>query len=434
MRTLLLSLIAASALHGQIADTTTLDAVLRAGVARTAWRRAALSQRAGHLDSAFRDVERAVTAWGVQPAYTEGFVRLAAHRDDAGAVRAGLRALGRLGSGSGVLTDSALTRVAHANTGIADAIAMLRATLDSGNLGTDRTVLADSLAFPEGIDIDAKSGTTYITSLRHRNVLVVPSAGAPRWLWDLADARRPAAVFGVVVDAARDRLWVTTARSPFADAAVARDSLPSELIRVRRRDGAIEARWTLGDGHGTPGEATLAPDGAVLVTDAVTGAVYRLARNARALETIRHPLLRSPQGIVADADGRFVWIADWSHGLIRWEPATGAFVRVTEADGGTLLGIDGLRAFGSALIGVQNGITPQRVVRIELDRAAAMATRIATIDRPHAAPGELTVGAVEGSRFRYVQSSQWPLWDEKGARIGAAPLPRIVLREVGLSP
>lgn len=434
MRLLLCSLLTATALSAQLADTTAPDAVLRASAARAAWRRAALAQRAGQLDSAFREVERAVTVWGVQPAYTEGFVRLAARCDDAGAVRAGLRALERLGSGAAVLTDSALTRVAHANPGVAEVLGTLRATLDAGDRGTDRLVLADSLAFPEGIDIDATSRTTYITSLRYRNVLIVPRDGVPRWLWAADDARRPAAVFGVVVDAARDLLWLTTARSPFADAAIARESLPAELLRVRRHDGVIEARWTLGDGRGTPGEATLTPQGIVLVSDAIAGVLYRLGGDARTLETIRHPLLRSPQGIVADADGRYVWIADWSHGLIRWEPATGAFVRVTESDGGTLLGIDGLRAHGSALIGVQNGITPQRVVRIELDRAGARTTRIVTLDRPHAAPGELTVGAVDGTRFRYVQSSQWPFWTESGARLGAAPLPGIVLREVGLSP
>jgi hypothetical protein len=407
------------------------DAVTRSEAARTALRRAAQSERAGLADSAYADVRRAQAAWPEQPAYSETLARWAARRGDTASLDRALVALAAQGAGGAAARDTAVRRVAGAVSGTGRLLAALESALAPVARGTERTVLADSMFWPEGMDADARDGTLYVTSLRRRDVLVVPRAGPTRWLLRSPDPR-PAAVFGVVVDVARDVVWLAAGGHRAMDGYIAADSASSELLRVGLRDGRIQRRWRLGDGTGIPGEIGLAPDGEVVVSDALRGRLHRLRPGVDTLETITHPLLRSPQGIAFSADGALAWIADWSHGLLRWDRATGEICAVTVEGGATLLGIDGLRRAGDRLVGVQNGVAPARVVGITLSGDGTHATSVAVLDRPATAIGEPTVGTIIGPRYLYVSSSQWPFWSDDAKRVGTMPLPPVSLRELAL--
>jgi DNA-binding beta-propeller fold protein YncE len=409
------------------------DAVARSQAARTALRRAAQSERAGQLDSAYADVRRAQAAWPEQPAYSETLARWAARRGDTASLGRALDALTAQGTGGATARDTTVRRVASAAADIARRLAALEAALAPVGRGTFRTVLTDSTVWPEGIDADARDGTLFVTSLRRRDVLVVASSGATRWLLR-APMPRPSAIFGIVVDAARDVAWLTAGGHRAMEGYVDADSASSELLRVGLRDGRIQRRWRLGDGTGLPGEIGLAPDGEVVVSDAVLGRLYRLRQGADSLETIAHPLLRSPQGIAFSPDGRTAWVADWSHGLLRWDRGSGALAVVAVHGGGTLLGIDGLRRVGDRLVGVQNGVAPARVIGVALSTDGARATAIEVLDRPAQATGEPTVGTVVGDRFVYIASSQWPFWSDDVRRLGTMPLPSVTLREFSLRP
>ena len=59
---------------------------------------------------------------------------------------------------------------------------------------------------------------------------------------------------------------------------------------------------------------------------------------------------------------------------MRYVPPSDAYARAT------LLGIDALIVKGDAILGVQNGVEPQRVIRVQLTPALDRATR-ALIDR-----------------------------------------------------
>lgn len=409
------------------AQATLLDS---ANEGRAAWQRAALAQRAGLADSAWREVGRARAAWPVQPAFEEAYARMAARRGDVGALVASLARLTALEAGAELLEDTTLaalsqreSKVREARTRLEGALAPPRRTGDL--FASD----PDTAFFPEGIDIDARTRTVYITSVRQRQVAVLGD-GQLRPL--LAAGTAVGAIIGVRVDTVRGVLWLTTAKLPHARPIPGGDTLRAELLRVRMSDGAIERRWRLGDGTGVPGELTLAASGDVFVSDGVKACIYRLRSGGDTLETTRHALLRSPQGIVVRDDGAIAWIADWSHGVLRWDLATGEMQRVREPDGATLVGLDGMRGYKGRLIGIQNGIAPSRVVDIVLDRDGRRATTIFTIDRERPYAGDITVGTIIGDTYVFVSSSQWPWFDDDGKRIDARPLPGVVLRAVAL--
>ncbi len=416
--------VVASALQSQ---ATLLDS---ANAGRDAWRRAAVAQRAGLADSAWHELARARALWPMQPAFEEGYARLAARRGDVSALAASLDRLTVLEAGASLLDDSTVAAIVQREGRVRDARTRLDAALAPPRRGGDLFASdPDTTFFPEGIDIDARTRTLYLTSVRQRQVAVLGD-GQLRPL--LAADAQVGAVLGVRVDTARSVLWLATAKLPFARAIPGGDSLHAELLRVRMADGVIERRWRLGDGKGVPGELTLAASGDLFVSDAVAARIYRLRSGADTLETTVHPLLRSPQGIVVRDDGAVAWVADWSHGVLRWDLATGEMQRVREPDGQTLIGIDGMRGYKGRLIGIQNGIAPSRVVDIVLDRDGRRAINIFTIDRERPYAGDITVGTIVGDSFVFVSSSQWPWFDDDGKRTDAHALPGVVIRAVAL--
>ena len=178
--------------------------------------------------------------------------------------------------------------------------------------------LADSTFWPEGIDYDARTRRYYVASVRHRTIAEISPDGSTRELWP-RDGAVVGAMFGVRVDASRGTLWATTSAVPQMANYGPADSTIAALLRIRIGDGTIERRWNIPpapEGH-TLGDLAIGPNGDVFVTDSNEPVLYWLRSGADTLESIRSPLFRSLQGIAPSADGRVLYVADYSHGILR---------------------------------------------------------------------------------------------------------------------
>lgn len=318
-----------------------------------------------------------------------------------------------------------------------DGAAQEHASSAAGATAWERTLSADTLLFPEGLDVDPRDGTLYVTSLRYRNVLIVSGDDVTpaRWLLESTEKWRRGGVFGVAVDTTAGLIWLTTAPTPHMQPTAADGEVRAELLRVALSTGSVTGRWILGDGTGTPGEIAVSPRGDVLVSDGTKGRLYRLRSGSPTLEVIENAALRSPQGIAVQPGGAVAYVADWSRGILRWDLLNDEIAPVQSAGGSTLRGIDGLRWWRGGLIGVQNGAVPHRVVRIALDATGRQLRAMDVLDAPEAPRGEGTVGTVIGDRFVYVASSEWPFYTEAGERRASErPLPPLVVRIVPLDP
>jgi hypothetical protein len=400
-----------------------------AAVARAAVQRALAATRAGAADLAWRELQRAASAWPVQPAYVERLAMVAAARADSTVLLHSIRVLTRMQSADRILQDSTTRERGRALPTVQAALDDLAAAVADVTNSEAETVYDDSLFFAEGLRTDSQSGVRYVTSVHRRNVLRLGAQGSSSLLIDSTIAR--GAVLGVAPSPDGQSIWVTTTSLP----RLAPEQPPStkaELLRLHALDGRLLGRWLLGDGTGTPGEIAVTSAGEVLVSDGTRGLLYRLPVGAPVVRTVRHPLLRSPQGIALSSDARTAWIADWTIGLLRWELSTDSITRLAEPSGGTLLGIDGLARHSSWLIGVQNGLSPARIVGIELDAAGASIRQIRTLDRQRY-EGEPTVGTVEGDLYQFVASSHWPFYNDDGRRRVGSALPPVVLRRLRLT-
>ncbi len=390
---------------------TGIAVVDSAAVARAAYARAGAST---DLAATRHEIDRAAKAWPTQPAYLWARALLAARASDTATTLAALTDY----------ADLSLGRDLRAASDLAPLMSLppfarldARHAANRAPMARSRIVasLADSSIWPEGIDHDARSGNYYLGSIQHGTVVVVSKSGVSTDLWP-RDSVRLGAVLAVRVDTAHNVLWATTSGVPEYEGRLPSDSALAALLRIRLSDGKIEQRWNLpveARGH-VLGDVAIGPGGDVFTSDSNHPVVYRLRPGGKVLESIRSPLFHSAQGLAPTPDGRTLYIADYSHGLIRMDLASGQMHRLADAPRSTSLGLDGIVWYKGSIIGVQNGVAPARIVRLHLDATGRSIVRSDVIDRNIALADEPTIGTLVGNEFVYVANSQWEKRDASG--------------------
>ena len=416
---LVLALVLGPAVLG--AQTGGHPALDSAAVARAAWARMNAARRANDLTTASAEALRAATAWPTQSAYQWARAVLAARAGDTAGALAGLRAYAALGIGRDLASDSAIgaLRGAPGFDDVRAAHERHRAPVARGRVLRQTR---DSTLWPEGVDHDPRTGDYYLSSVRRRTLVRVAADGSTRELWPSGD-HALGAMLGVRVDAARGVIWATTSGLAQMEGYAPADSAIAALLRIDARTGRIVRRWDLPvvpGGH-VLGDVALGPRGEVYVSDSNEPVLYRLRPGADTLERIRHPLFRGLQGMAVTPDGRFVYVADYALGLLRVRTSDGTAVRVGDVPGSTSLGCDGIALHRGAIVAVQNGVAPARIVRFALNAAGDSIVAVRVLDQQPALAPEPTIGTVVGDRFVYVANSQWEVYDAQGRpRPGAA--------------
>ena len=215
------------------------------------------------------------------------------------------------------------------------------------------------------------------------------------------------AALGMAVDAPRRRLWVATSALPEMADALPADEGRAALVAFDLDSGRGVARHELPrDRHHVLGDVIVTPAGDVFTTDSTSPAIYRLPVDGRALETIAagEPFV-SLQGLALSADGARLFVADYAKGIFAIDLASRR-VRLLDAPRTAgLLGIDGLYRAGGALLGIQNGTDPPRLLRLAVDGDRIASAEV--VDSAHPKATDPTLGVVVGNRFFYIGNSQW---------------------------
>jgi hypothetical protein len=94
-----------------------------------------------------------------------------------------------------------------------------------------------------------------------------------------------------------------------------------------------------------------------------------------------------------------------------------------------LNGVDGLYFVDESLILTQNGTSPERVVRMKIDRSLTKVVSEDIIERATATLGDPTHGVLVGDWFYYIANSGWDALDEHGdVKAGEKLSPGVVMR------
>lgn len=242
-------------------------------------------------------------------------------------------------------------------------------------------------------------------------------------------------VLGLAVDEERGILWAATSAVPamagFAQpmdgtAGLAEIDLATGAVRrvvpVVRKEGDRDSH-VLGD-------LAVGPDGSVYLPDSGGPTVWRLAPGAAALEAWAESAeFLSLQGAVVAPELGGLYLADHANGLLRVDLASRAVRRLEPPADTTLIGIDGLvRAPNGDLVAVQNGLRPNRVLRIALEAGGEAVAGVTVLESAHLTMAAPSLGCIAAAGdFFFVGNSGWARFDEAGAG-PTAPRPVPVFR------
>jgi sugar lactone lactonase YvrE len=262
----------------------------------------------------------------------------------------------------------------------------------------------------EGFAVHPATLESFFSDVHHRCIWYRDVSGASAVMKKFStDADGLLGVFALKIDAARNTLWASSSALPemkgYTDADKGRAFLAAYDLATRR---LVRTYPITPDGRAhVLGDFVVAPDGAIYVSDSTAPVIWRLAPGAAALEKwLETDEFVSLQGVTLGADGRQLYVADYANGLWQVDLATRSPRLLAAPARATLFGIDGLYSAPGGLIAVQNGINPQRVIRIDL-AADGTPSAVRVLGAGHAAMSDLALGQVVAGHFDFIGNSGW---------------------------
>ena len=266
----------------------------------------------------------------------------------------------------------------------------------------------------EGLAYDPVEETFFVSSVHKRKILSVSKNGEVKPFASEQDGLF--SVLGMSVDAKRRHLWVTSTAFPQMVNFKKEEDGVSAVFKFDLRTKKLMKKYVLSNAtkkHAL-GDLTIQSNGDVFTTDSLSPAVYVIRPQKDEIELfLEDAHFGSPQGLAFSGDERHLFMADYATGLFDIDVKTKKVTHFAPLAGATLLGIDGLY-FHKGLIGVQNGVTPQRVVRVSLSKDLDRVERFEVLEANNPVFLEPTLGVLVKDTFYFIANSQWPLVDESG--------------------
>ncbi len=139
-----------------------------------------------------------------------------------------------------------------------------------------------------------------------------------------------------------------------------------------------------------------------------------------------------PNGIALSADGRKLFVAHFG-GISAIDMESRKVADVTCPDNSTIAGIDGLYHHKNYLLAVQNGVSPQRIIKMHLNPSQTRITNLEVLESNHPLFENIpTTGTIAGNDFYYIANSQLRSLNNKGAIISPEQLVESVILKLKL--
>lgn len=296
--------------------------------------------------------------------------------------------------------------------------------------------LPGDLVMPEALAMDAATHRLFVGSLRDGSIRVRNADGE----WSLFATPDSVdglmGVFGLGLDADRGHLWVATSNVSQFAGFDAQAAVPTALLKLDLTTGERLARHVInpsGLSH-LLGSVTVAEDGTVFAADTLNPVLFRLQPETEQLELyFGSPNLSSFRGLALSQDHALMYVADYEQGIV--VVATDGSQRAWQLaipETLNLGGIDGLYWWDQHLIAIQNGISPQRVLRLELGPDGLGVTAVAPVLAALEEFDTPTFGTMDGSRLLLLSGSHWQHVDTRGRPL-SGELPSVTVLQTDVA-
>lgn len=299
---------------------------------------------------------------------------------------------------------------------------MIRAGEPAGEARVE-FVLPESLVLPTAIDWDPTRESFLVANAREGAVFQVSSSGETETLFAADEENGLWSLFGLEVDAENDRLWLTTAASPNFVAFKAEDKGRSALVELRLSDLEILGRYPV-PADGRPhrlGDLALGSDGTVYAVDTILPIVYRLNRDQGRLQAyVASADSVSFRGMTASDDGKMLYVADYEMGLLALDLEGQRARRVTGPETLNFGGIEGLEFWDGHLVVIQNGNSPQRIMRLALADDGVTVDTVSPLAVAQPFFSYPNYGTMVEGRLVFFADSHWLAGDQELAPVKVA--------------
>jgi sugar lactone lactonase YvrE len=223
-------------------------------------------------------------------------------------------------------------------------------------------------------------------------------------------------VYAMATDPAGENLYVASTSAVYFKGFKQEDYGKAGVFKFRLSDGKLVSKYLLTPDNQPRTLSTIAvgKNGEVFAADGVRNLIYRLDGGALKV-MVENPKLTSLRGLAVSGDGKTLYFADYQMGLFGIDLSAGkAFDIDYSADTLVVGGIDGVYWYDGALVVIENGMSPKRIMRLMLDKDGRKVVRAMPLDVENSAFGLPTYGTTDGDSLYFVANSQKNDYDAYG--------------------
>lgn len=283
--------------------------------------------------------------------------------------------------------------------------------------------IPDAGLLPEDVAYDPSDREFLLTSVRQARIVAISMSGR---MSTFAHAPDGWPMLALKLDARRRVLWATEVALTGFRSVPRRDWGRSVILEFDVGTARLLRRIE-GPRGSQLGDMTLSPAGSLLVCDSNNGGLYLVRPGDSRLARLPTSEFVSPMTPVFVAANR-VFVADYVRGIALLDLGTDRVMWLSSQNKYALAGTDGLYWYQNRLIAIQNGLAPERIVSLTLNRAR---TRIAVEHIIESGTPDLdpSHGIIVAGSLYFIANSGWNELTSNGSvRHGANLTPAAIRR------
>lgn len=257
---------------------------------------------------------------------------------------------------------------------------------------------------PEGIALDPASDRVFVGSMRSGDIYTMDSERHWSVFASVRHEGKLAAV-GLEVDSVRGILWAVGAAFETVEG-YDPDAVPrTGLFGFDLDSGQLLHKYIADPSFNGFNDVTVAPSGDIYLSG---GGVAMLRNGADRIEKIETSIsIIGSNGITLGPGANRLFVSSYPVGVAVIDLPSGRARWLQPPVNTTLYGIDGLYWYDGGLVGVQNGVEPWRLIRMQLDDAMENVSSVSFIEFANA-DFTPTTGSIVGDVITYLGAGPQP--------------------------